>query len=132
MTPTGEADALVAGDEEEVEAKDLRSSQESSSAIFMVGVRSHYKPLSSEKETHERMEAEKKAKLVGHTSWPAPTNQPYDPLPPNHPYDPAPSMLTSPPAFNVPFQPTPAFSYNPYLANWQPPQSNAQRAPLQA
>ena len=33
---TGEGVVLVAGDEEDVEAKDLRSRQESSSAIFMV------------------------------------------------------------------------------------------------
>ena len=59
------------------------------------------------------MEAEKKAKMVEHTNWIAPSNQPYTP--------------TLPP-FNQPFQPVPAFSYNPYPANWQPPLQNSQGA----
>ena len=74
------------------------------------------------KKTLERMEAEKKAKLVGHTSWPGPTNQTYNPPQPNQTYNPV--VL-----FNTSFQPTPAFSYNPYPPNWQLSQPNIQRAP---
>ena len=59
-------------------------------------------PCPEKKKTLERMETEKKAKMVGHTSWPAPPNQPYTP---------------TLPTFNPPFQPVPAFSYNPYPTN---------------
>ena len=94
----------------------------------------------NKKKTLKRMEAEKMAKLVGHTSCPGSANQTYNlpqlsqtynPLPPNHPYNPTPSMLTSTSAFSVPFQPALAFSYKSYPANWQSPQPNTQRAPPQ-
>ena len=78
------------------------------------------------------MEAEKKAKLVSHTSWTGSgqTHNPqqaqhYNLIPPNHAYNPTPQTLPSAPPFN-PFQPLPAFSYNPYPANWQPSQPTPQ------
>jgi len=78
------------------------------------------------KKTLDRMEVEKKAKLVSHTSWPG-SSQTYNPqetqhynlIPSSHAYNPTPQALPSAPPFN-PFQPSPAFSYNPYPANWQP------------
>ena len=89
------------------------------------------------KKTLNRMEAEKKAKLVGHTSWigSSQTHNPQQPqhynlIPPSHAYNPTPQTLPSAPPFN-PFQPLPAFSYNPYPTNWQPPQPNSQRVPSQ-
>jgi len=60
------------------------------------------------------MEAEKKAKLVGHTSWPNQQTQQFQP---------------PQPTFNNSFQAMPTFSHNPYPINWQPPQQNHPRLP---
>jgi hypothetical protein len=55
------------------------------------------------------MEAEKKAKPVGHTSWPNQQTQQFQP---------------PQPIFNNSFQAMLTFGYNPYPINWQPPQQN--------
>jgi hypothetical protein len=60
------------------------------------------------------MEAEKNAKLVAHTSWPAQQTLQFQP---------------PQPTFNPPFQTVPTFGYNPYPINWQPPQQNQPRLP---
>ena len=57
------------------------------------------------KRTLERMEEEKKAKMVSHTVWSGPSAPPFPP---------------APALYNPTFQPTPAFSYNPYPNNWPP------------
>ena len=55
------------------------------------------------KKTLEWMEAEKKAKMVRHTAWAGPSAPPYPPA----------TQL-----YNPNFQPTLAFTYNPYPNNW--------------
>ena len=55
------------------------------------------------------MKAKKKAKLVGHTTWPIQQAQQFQP---------------PQPIFNPPFQTIPTFGYNPYPINWQPSQPN--------
>ena len=66
------------------------------------------------KRTLERMEEEKKAKLVSHTAWSGPSAPPFPP---------------TPNLYNPTYQPTPAFTYNPYPNNW-PPQPPVYPKPL--
>ena len=66
------------------------------------------------KRTLERMEEEKKAKLVSHTAWLRPSAPPFPPT----------SNL-----YNPTYQPSLAFTYNTYPNNW-PPQPQAYPKPL--
>ena len=114
---TKEAGLTEAGDKEEAETADLRKAPKNYSSISM-GQTLATEPTNVPKrrKPSKRMEVEKKAKLVVHTSWPTQPTQPFQT--PQLPYNP-------------PFQPIPAFSYNPYPANWQPPQSKNARLPHQ-
>ena len=68
------------------------------------------------KKTLERMEAEKKAKLVEHTTWPQPPQIQYLPPPP--------------PSFRPAYRPS-TCNYNPYNPNWQHQPAQPQRPPTQ-
>ena len=103
---TKEAGLTEAGDKEEAETADLWKAPKKCSSISM-GQTLATKPTNVPKrrKPSKRMEV-----------WPTQPTQPFQT--PQLPYNP-------------PFQPIPAFSYNPYPANWQPPQSNNSRLPHQ-
>src|SRR6185503_18354011 len=98
---------------EEAEAADLRRARRNCFVTFM-GKMLATELISVLKRKLERMEAEKNAKLVAHTSWPAQQTLQFQP---------------PQPTFNPPFQIVPTFGYNSYPINWQPPQQNQPRLP---
>jgi len=105
--------------EAEAEIADLRmSKKKNSSAISMEPTLTTLQTNAPKrKKKLERMEAEKKARMVRHTSWSAPLIQ---------------SSNLPQQIYNPVFTHIPSFSYSPYPANWQPPYTITQRTPPQA
>ena len=93
------------GTEEEAKIADLRASPKKLFCHFH-GPDSDYRTNQclEKKKTLDKMESEKKAKLIGHTTWPqTPHTQP---------------PFVPPPPFTQTYRPS-AFNYN-YNPNWQP------------
>ena len=87
-------------------AVDLRMDQKSFSATSTAAIRTIQPIFAQRKREHSNgWKRRKKAKLVSHTAWSGPSALPFPP---------------APTLYNPTFQPTPAFTYNPYPNNWPP------------